>query len=77
MAVAGVRGSPWWLVAGWALHPVWDVPLHYLGPGHAFAPESYAIACLSWDWVIAAYLIYRIARDSRVALAAAPARRAA
>ena len=60
MAVAGVRGSPWWLAAGWALHPVWDIALHYFGPGRAFAPEPYAIACLSWDWVVAAYLAYRI-----------------
>jgi hypothetical protein len=68
MGVAGVRGSPWWLAAGWALHPIWDMALHYFGPGHAFAPESYAIACLSWDWVVAGYVAYRITRSSRVAL---------
>ena len=28
MGVAGVRGSWWWLAAGWALHPVWDMGLH-------------------------------------------------
>ncbi len=72
MGIAGVRGSPWWLAAGWALHPVWDIALHYFGPGHAFAPEPYAIACLSWDWVVAGYLAYRITRGSRVTLRAAP-----
>jgi len=29
MALLGLRGSPWWLAAGWALHPLWDVGLHY------------------------------------------------
>jgi hypothetical protein len=72
MGVAGVRGSPWWLAAGWALHPVWDMALHYFGPGHAFAPETYAIACVSWDWVVAGYLAYRITRDSRLTLMTVP-----
>jgi hypothetical protein len=77
MAVSGMRGSPWWLAAGWALHPVWDIPLHYFGPGHAFAPESYAIACLSWDWVIAGYLAYRPKRNSRASGAGRPRTRSA
>ena len=34
IALLGLRGSPWWLAAGWALHPLWDVVLHYVGPGH-------------------------------------------
>jgi hypothetical protein len=72
MGVAGVRGSPWWLAAGWALHPVWDMVLHYFGPGHAFAPETYAIACVSWDWVVAGYLAYRITRESRLTLRTVP-----
>ena len=72
MGVAGVRGSPWWLAAGWALHPVWDMVLHYFGPGRAFAPEAYAIACVSWDWVVAGYLAYRSTRDSRLTLRTVP-----
>ena len=72
IGVAGVRGSPWWLAAGWALHPVWDMVLHYFGPGHAFAPETYAIACVSWDWVVAGYLAYRITRESRLTLRTVP-----
>lgn len=56
LAVVGVRYSPWWLVAGWLLHPLWDVVLHYFGPGHAFAPESYTIACVTWDWIAASML---------------------
>jgi hypothetical protein len=43
-------------VTYWALHPVWDVLLHYVGPGRSFAPEAYAISCLSWNLVVAVYI---------------------
>jgi hypothetical protein len=56
LGLRGLRGSPMWLAAGWALHPVWDVVLHYFGPGHAFAPDAYAITCLSFDLLVAAYI---------------------
>jgi hypothetical protein len=56
MALLGLRGSPWWLVAGWTLHPLWDVVLHYLGPGYSFAPITYTIPCISFDLVVAAYI---------------------
>ena len=49
-------GSIWWIVAGWALHPLWDVGLHFLGPGRSFAPETYTMACLSFDVLVAAYI---------------------
>lgn len=55
-ALLGWRGSAWWLAAGWALHPVWDAGLHYVGPGRSFAPMPYAVACISYDWVVAAYI---------------------
>lgn len=63
----GVRGSPWWLVAGWALHPVWDIALHFFGPGRAFAPESYTVACLTWDLMIAGLLAFAILRRKPIA----------
>ena len=56
IALLGLRGSAWWLAAGWALHPLWDVVLHYLGPGHSFAPITYTIPCLSFDLLVAAYI---------------------
>jgi hypothetical protein len=56
MALRGLRGSPLWLAAGWAAHPVWDVALHYFGPGGSFAPAGYTITCLSFDLVVAAYI---------------------
>jgi hypothetical protein len=54
MGWRGLRGSPWWLVAGWAAHPLWDVVLHFIGPGHAFAPVTYTIPCLTYDFAVAA-----------------------
>jgi hypothetical protein len=72
MALLGLRGSLWWIVAAWALHPLWDVVLHYLGPGRSFAPETYTIACLSFDWLVAAYItiahVFGLVRGRRPAL---------
>jgi len=65
VAFPGLRGSPWWLAAGWALHPVWDIALHYFGGGAAFAPRPYALACLAWDPIVAVYIAYRIVHPAR------------
>ena len=56
LGLYGWRGSPFWLALGWLLHPLWDFGLHYLGPGNSFAPLSYALLCISFDWVVAAYI---------------------
>ena len=56
MAVLGLRRSPWWLAAGWAAHPIWDVVLHYLGSGSSVAPEGWVIACVSFDLLVASYI---------------------
>jgi len=39
IGLLGLRGSPYWIAAGWALHPFWDVVLHYMGveEGNAFS----------------------------------------
>jgi hypothetical protein len=58
LGLVGWRGSAKWLALGWALHPVWDFGVHYIGPAN-FAPWPYAIACLSLDWVVAAYILIR------------------
>jgi len=65
MAFLGLRRSPWWMVAAWALHPVWDIALHYFGGGAAFAPAPYALGCLTWDPIVAIYIAYRIVRPAR------------
>jgi hypothetical protein len=56
----GLKRSPWWLVAGWAGHPLWDVALHSIGPGRAFAPERYTIPCITYDLAVAAALGWRL-----------------
>lgn len=61
MGLAGVRGGSWWLVAGWGLHPVWDVGLHYFGPASQFAPEWYTLGCVGFDLVVAAYAAHSAA----------------
>lgn len=68
MALYGWRGSAKWLALGWALHPLWDFGLHYVGPG-TFAPWTYTILCISFDWVVAAYIViaYRVFRGFSVA----------
>lgn len=58
LGLMGWKGSARWLALGWALHPVWDFGVHYVGPGD-FAPWRYAILCLSFDWVVAAYILIR------------------
>ena len=72
-AVRGVRGSAWWLVAGWALHPLWDIALHYTGPGRAFAPAWYTTSCLTWDLMVAGIAAIAILIGTR--LTDAPARK--
>jgi hypothetical protein len=57
MALLGLRGSPYWLAAGWALHPIWDIGLHYVGPGSSFVPMTYTILCASFDLVVGAYVV--------------------
>src|SRR5919202_3563225 len=57
IGLLGLRGSPYWIAAGWALHPFWDVVLHYMGPGHLFTPWTYAIACVSFDWLVAIFIV--------------------
>ena len=49
----------YWIGIGWLFHPVWDVFLHLYGPGHGVAPEWYAIACLSFDFIVGGYLLWR------------------
>jgi hypothetical protein len=56
LGLIGWRGPARWLALGWALHPLWDFGLHYVGPGNTFTPLAYAIACISFDWVVAAYI---------------------
>jgi|SRR5688572_7234824 len=59
LGLLGWRGSAKWLLIGWALHPVWDFAMHYVGPGRGVGPEFYSVACLTFDWAVAAYIFMR------------------
>jgi hypothetical protein len=59
LGLYGWRGSAKWLALGWVLHPVWDFGMHYVGPGSGVGPWTYAIACLTFDWVVATYILAR------------------
>jgi hypothetical protein len=65
MGLYGWRGPAKWLALGWALHPFWDFVLHYLGPGRSVAPLAYTIACISFDWVVGAYILIAYRGASR------------
>lgn len=62
LGLYGWCGSPYWLALGYALHPLWDFGVHHLGPGRTFAPLPYVIACISFDWIVALYIViaYRL-----------------
>lgn len=67
LALLGLRGSPYWLAAAWAVHPLWDVLLHSVGAGREFTPDAWPISCISLDLAVAAYiaLVYRRQRTTR------------
>jgi len=56
LGLFGWKGSAKRLALGWLLHPVWDFGAHHLGSGRSFAPLSYVFACITFDWVVAAYI---------------------
>ena len=56
LGLMGWKGSAKWLALGWLLHPVWDFGVHHLGPGRSFAPLTYVFACITFDWIVAAYI---------------------
>ena len=59
-AWAAIRYSTYWLFVGWLLHPMWDVGLHLLGPGAFVAPEWYAVGCITFDILVAIYILFRV-----------------
>ena len=54
----GYKYAYWFLGIGWFLHIFWDISLHMQEQAH-FVPEWYPPACLSFDLVLAAYIIWR------------------
>jgi hypothetical protein len=55
--VLGIRRSGWFLVFGWALHPVWDLVVH--DSSTEFVSRWYQIGCFGFDLAVAAYIGFR------------------
>ncbi len=52
LALLGLRGSPYWIAAGWVLHPFWDVVIHYIGPGtHLLLGPTLSRVSVSIGWL--------------------------
>ena len=47
-AALGLWASPWWLVAGWALHAIWDA-LHHLRALKTRTSAGYPGLCAAYD----------------------------
>lgn len=60
----GRRVSFYFVALGWLLHPIWDVVLHLQGPGHAIVPAWYAVACVSFDVLLAVVIVHLLKRPS-------------
>ena len=60
-----IKHNALWLSLGWLLHPAWDIFLHLTGPGEHVAPAWYAVACVSFDFAVAVYTVYRIRKQAR------------
>jgi hypothetical protein len=61
-ASLGLHGRALWLAAGWALHVPWDAGLHLWGAGAEFAPAWYPTLCISFDLLVAGYVVARFGR---------------
>lgn len=55
LALLGLWLSLWFLVAGLALHGVWDC-LHHGEHGHGVVPRWYVPFCAVYDWVVALFI---------------------
>ncbi len=56
LALLGLKISTLILAFAWALHAAWDVLLHKLFDV-AFVPDWYPLTCLSFDLLLAGYLV--------------------
>ena len=69
-ALLGTYFSAWWLVLGWAAHPLWDVYFHLpnISPaaGATYVPEWYVWLCISFDLSVALYITSAKITDGQV-----------
>ena len=56
LAYLGIKKSYWFLVVGFFLHGVWDL-LYPLFANPALLPPDYDYFCLTYDFIVAIYLL--------------------
>ena len=64
MAWAGIQYSFGWLALGWAAHSLWDFGLHIVGDGARFTAAWYPLMCITFDLVVAAYILLFMKRQA-------------
>jgi len=52
--------SPWFVVMGLALHPLWAIVFHFVGSGSAFTPAPLALASAGFTGALALYAAFSI-----------------
>jgi len=65
LALAGVRLSPWLLVAGWSMHAGWDLLLHPV-THDGYVPGWYPALCVGFDILVAGYGLALVLRPREV-----------
>ncbi len=77
LAGLGIIRSPWFVVAGLALHPVWALYIHYYGAGRDFAPAPFVWATAGFDVAAALVVAFLVLRQQSTADAPSPEAKAA
>ena len=61
-AAAGARFWPPLIGIGWLAHGAWDILLHW--PPPRYVPQLYPVFCVSFDLVVAVYVMFAHVRGS-------------
>jgi hypothetical protein len=71
LGLMSIIGSPWFVVAGLLIQPLWALQFHYLGTGSVFVPPVIPIANAAFDVALALYIAFVVLRDRAAPTAAA------
>ncbi|NJD77827.1 MAG: hypothetical protein FIB08_12155 [Candidatus Methanoperedens sp.] len=56
LAVLGIWISPYFLIAGYLLHGLWDI-IHSPGIIQTEVVEWYKVLCMVYDWIMAVFIV--------------------
>jgi hypothetical protein len=65
LAGLAIVRSPWFVVIGLALHPIWALYIHYYGAGRDFAPAPFVWATAGFDVAAALVVAVLILRQQK------------